>query len=778
MQESPQTGEAPKAAFVLSPTWTSSAKDLVTTSLGSARLWATVGHGIVNEVYWPSTGEPQIRDLGFIVATPEGWHEVKRVCRYELTTPRPEVPLPLIVHAGPNGAYRLELEIVPDPARDVLLIRYALLGQGCRLYALLAPHLGPKSDANEVWSEGGALWGAGGGVALCLACDQGFARASAGYVGASDGWQDFAANGRMTWAYDRAGPGNVAVMGELAAGAGVLALGFSASCEGAGTLARSSLAAGFVAARAAFLAGWSDWSAGLALHADGRLTPELAAQARRSAAVIRAHEDRTFPGAVVASLSVPWGNSHDDLGGYHLVWARDAVNSGLGLLAIGQDEDARRMLAYLVAMQAPDGHWAQNFYPDGRPFWKGLQLDEVGFPVLLAAKLRDRGQLDLDGETALGVGRMVERALGFIARNGPITPQDRWEEDAGLNPYTLAVVVAALVAGAPWLDGGARTQALALADDWNARIEDWTYASGSRLAHAHGVAGHYVRIVPGSDRPIAEQEVEVRNLGGRTVRADELVALDFLGLSRFGLRAADDPKMQATLKVCEAELGVDTPMGRTYHRYAPDGYGEHADGAPFDGTGIGRGWPLLTGERGHFALQAGDDPLPYLDAMARMTGPGGMIPEQVWDASPIFDRGLEPGRPSGSAMPLVWAHSEFLRLAVATAMQGPVELLDAVVARYGFERPTPSLRHWQTSAPFAALPKDGTIRVLDVEPFTLHLSFDEWQTVLDQEAEAGPFGLWSATIEANERGGRDVVFTRRYAQDRWEGRDHRIAGTV
>ncbi len=768
MTDPRQMTDAPGGAQNLAPTWTSSAKDMVTTGLGASRVWATLGHGILNEVYWPSTGEPQIRDLGFIVAGPHGWSEVKRVYRYTLETPEPDIPLPTVVHDGEGGAYRLTLEIVPDPARDVVLIRYALEGADCRLYALLAPRLGPQSDRNTA-TTGEALWSEGGGAWLCLASSDGFSRTSAGYVGTSDGWQDFDRNGRMTWDWDRAGPGNVALMGELAANEGVLALGFARSQEGATTLARSSLAAGFAFARAAALEDWQDWAEGVRSEPLAALPPELAAQARRSAAVLKAHEDQTFPGAVVASLSVPWGNSHDDLGGYHLVWGRDAVNSGLGLLAIGQTEDARRMLAYLVAMQGGDGRWSQNFYPDGRPFWSAVQLDEVAFPVLLAARMREAGLLDDDGAAATGIQRMVEAATGYIVRNGPWTQQDRWEECSGFNAYTLAVVVAALVAAADWLEADARDYVLDIADDWNARIEEWTYATGTRLARAHGVDGHYVRIAPEAGRAIEAQTVEVRNRGGLTIAADKLVALDFLALSRFGLRLANDPRMQNTVRVCDALLGIDTPQGRTFHRYNEDGYGEHADGAPFDGTGIGRGWPLLTGERGHFALQAGEDATPHLAAMARMTGPGGMIPEQVWDADPIAALALERGKPSGSAMPLVWAHSEYLRLAVAICTGRPVELLGSVEARYLSAQPaTPRVRHWRTGTPIAAVGAGEGLTIEDTRPFTLHFSFDDWWSVEEREAGAGPFGIYRVSFGP---GSGALVFTRRYGED-WENADH------
>jgi glucoamylase len=489
--------------------------------------------------------------------------------------------------------------------------------------------------------------------------------------------------------------------------------------------------------------------------------------------VLKAHEGGTFPGAVVASLSVPWGNTSDSLGGYHLVWPRDAVNSGLGLLAIGQVPDARRMLAYLVATQQPDGRWSQNFYPDGRGFWTGLQLDEVAFPILLAGKMRETGALADGSETAILLRTMVERAAGFIVRNGPVSPQDRWEENAGVNAFTLAVVVAGLVAAAEWLEPDAAAYVLAVADDWNARIEDWTYAAGSDLARAHGVAGHYVRIVPDPSRPIAGQSVDVRNRGGETVAADALVALDFLALTRFGLRSARDQRMLDTVKVCDAVLGVATPQGRTFHRYNEDGYGEHADGDAFDGIGIGRGWPLLSGERGHFALDAGDDARPYLAAMAAMTGPGGMIPEQVWDAAALPERGLRPGYPSGSAMPLVWAHSEYLKLAIAIGTGRPIERLDCVRARYGGDAPRPALRRWRSETPVDAAPRGGGLVVEDRAPFTLHMSFDGWRTVEDRPALPLALGMYGVTLDL-PAAGEALVFTRRYGAA-WEGRDHRVA---
>ena len=348
----------------ITPTWSSSAKDMVTTALGTSRLWATFGYGILNEVYWPATGYPQIRDLGFIIAGPGGWTEIKRAQRYTITTPKPFVPLPRIVHEGEG--YRLELEFLPHPMRDVLLIRYALEADDMKLYPLLAPHLAEKR-ANDAWA-GDDLTATAEGVALCLHSDSGFTRTGAGYVGTSDGWQDFNAHGEMTWTHDRALDGNVALIGECTDNAGVMALGFAETLEGARTLARSSLAEDYEEIRKNFVDRWESWGETLTIPS---ASPEHKREAELSAAVIKIHEDRTYAGAIVASLSVPWGSSHDDPGGYHLVWTRDTVEAALALITVGQTEDAARTLAYLVGTQAEDGSWAQNYYPDGTGYWGG-----------------------------------------------------------------------------------------------------------------------------------------------------------------------------------------------------------------------------------------------------------------------------------------------------------------------------------------------------------------------------------------------------------------------
>ncbi len=763
------------------PTWTSSAKDLVGCALGAGRIWFTTGYGIVNEVYYPRADLPQIRDLGFIVADGNGfWVEVKRLDAYRVRLASPGIPAVEFVHVHPR--FELRLRIAPDPDRDVVLVDVALSGdESLRPYALLAPHLGGTGNENvaEIGVHGSRrmLWAEQGPFALALAATNvqqadAWGAASAGYVGASDGWQDFDRNGALTWQFDQAGPGNVALIGELPANA-TLALAFGSSREAAATLAVSSLLQPFSDVWEQHVALWHAWLSKLEIPS--RLPAPIRHAVVMSAMVLRVHQDKTYRGAMVASLSIPWGNAHDDIGGYHLVWPRDLVESAGAALALGATDDARNILRYLVATQHADGNWSQNQWLGGRPFWRGEQLDETAFPVLLATGLRERDALG-----GIDVGDMVRRALGFIARNGPATAQDRWEEDAGLNAFTLAVCIAALVCGADDLDEPSRRLALDIADDWNSRIEDWTSVRDTPLAKANGVAGYYVRIAPAPaspDDPALARILPIRNHAlDPGLRADEQVATDFLQLVRFGLRDAHDPLVVGTVTVVDRVLKVDLPDGPAWHRYTSDGYGEQRDGSAFDGTGVGRAWPLLAGERGHYALLAGDDPQPLLQAMAAMTGRAGLMPEQVWDCDAIPERGLFPGKPSGSAMPLVWAHAEFVKLAMSIVEGAPCDRPRAVWERYGGQRPRADLAVWTPRSPVAVLRSGQRLRVCTCEPALVHFGIDGWQHVGDVATRETTLGLHVADLpSATLSSGQWLDFTFFLtATNRWDDRNYRV----
>jgi len=763
------------------PTWAPAAKDLVGTSLGSSRLWFTLAQGIVTEVYYPRIDIPQIRDLGFIVADNAGFRvELRKLGDYTLEYASDCTPAVSIVHRHERFTFRLR--VCPHQDRDVLLVDYELQGDdpALRPYVLVATRLGADGDNNVgaatlhhgrrvLWAEQGPF-----GLAL-LAADPGagdaFARISAGCAGASDGWLDFERNGRMSWEYEEAGPGEIALMGELPSRA-TLALGLGSSKESAATLAAAGLAENFESIWQAQLDAWARWGETMR---DPDLTGRLKAVFERSAMVLKTHGDRTFRGAMVASLAVPWGESSVSRGGYHLVWPRDLVESAGALAACGAYADARDVLRYLVATQQADGHWLQNQWLGGKPFWQGVQLDETAFPVVLAGLLAAHDELD-----GIPVVDMVRRALAFIAANGPATAQDRWEEDSGINAFTLAIAIAALVEGAPFLDAGSAEFALMLADSWNARIEDWTAVNGTELAARLGVKGYYLRVAPSgvlADEGAKSEELIIKNRSyDNHLTADDQIATDFLQLVRYGLRRPDDPLVLDSLHAVDALLRTETPAGPVWHRYNNDGYGEHRDGRPFDGTGHGRGWPLLTGERGHYAFAAGEDPLPYLEAMAAMAGPGGMIPEQVWDTDPMPEYGLYPGRPSGSAMPLVWAHAEFIKLVVSRARGEPSDRPPRTWARYRGRRPEIDWRLWSPHVRPRVLPRGHALRMVLPEAATVHWGVDGWTNVRDDDTSEAGLGLHCVDLPTRALpAGSTVELTFRWhARDTWEGRDYRV----
>jgi glucoamylase len=757
---------------------------MVGASLGSSRLWFTIAEGIVTEVYWPRIDIPQIKDLGFVIADDRGfWVELRRLGNYSVSLPGIGVPAVEITHHHPR--FTFTLRVCPSQRRDVLLLQYRLEGdETLRPYALLASRLGADANNNMAWVDKHngrtVLWAEQGPFALSLSAvtsdgADAWGRCSVGCIEASDGWQDFNRNGRMTWEYDSAGPGPTTLMGELPREA-TLALGFAISKEAATTLAVSDLMEDFQAAWDAQRSVWEEW---LNNCKKPGVRDDIDAALALSASVLKIHQDRTYRGAAVASLSVPWGDTSQSRGGYHLVWSRDLVESAGALLAMQAYGEARDVLRYLVATQQQDGHWFQNQWLGGTAFWQGLQLDEAAFPILLAAALNDQGELK-----GIPVKDAIRRAAGFIARTGPSTGQDRWEEDAGVNTFTLAIAIAALVEGSAFLDGDAREYALKLADCWNARLEEWTFVKDTPLANAYAVGGYYIRTAPTDvlTRDGAQSEaVRILNLEHDPgLPANAQIATDFLQLVRYGLRRPDDPAIVDSVKVVDRLLKTDTPSGPVWHRYDDDGYGEHDDGGPFDGSGRGRGWPLLTGERGHFALAAGQDVLPYIEAMMAMGNPVGLIPEQVWDADPIPDRGLAPGRPSGSAMPLVWAHAEFIKLCYSRALGHPVDRPATTWDRYHGSAPNIDYDIWGPNYRPRRLRAGSKLTIALNAPASVHWGVDGWTQVQDVDTRDTGLGVHIVDLPvAGLAAGQTIRFTFRWREtDSWEGADHEVLVTA
>ncbi len=780
----------------IEPRWTRGDKDAVGTAYSSSsRVWFTMSAGILNEVYYPTLDKPQIRDLQYLITDGESFfHDERRHLDATVRALSDHALGYAITSVEREGRYRIIKEVIADPHYACVLIRTRLeaeepLRSRLRLFTLLAPHL----EMGGYGNSGCAIESAGreilvahkGATWLALGASIPFVRRSCGYVGHSDGWTDLADNGQMDWMFEAADDGNIALTGELDLGRGhefTLGLAFGSGRHDAVATLTQSLGAPFADHRERFIEQWERNCKGLrsikkkASGDGGRLY-------RTSNSLLLAHEDKTYPGAMIASLSIPWGEARgdDDIGGYHLVWTRDMVNSATGLLAAGNTETPLRSLIYLACSQLPDGGFHQNFWINGEPHWTGVQLDEVAFPIMLAWRLHEAGALrDFDPYP------MVLRAASYLVRMGPATPQERWEENSGYSPSTLATNIAALTCAASYarVRGDPATGAFLheYADFLECHVEPWTVTTEGTLSP--DIRRHYIRIhpvdvddfEPNEDPNTGALHVRNREPGERNAfPAKEIVDAGFLELVRYGVRKGGDPLIEDSLRVVDASLKVDTPHGPCWRRYTHDGYGQRADGGPFQGWGLGRAWPLLTGERGHYELAAGRDATPYLRAMEAFANASGLLPEQVWDEPDRPDLHLRFGGQTGAATPLMWAHAEYIKLLRSVSDGEIYDRIPAVVERYQRRRDCTPLEIWKPNRRVRSIRPGFTLRVQAPSPFRMRWSLDEWRTERDTPATATALDIHYVDIPVPKGQRAPIRFTLLWTDTgQWEGRDYEI----
>lgn len=670
------------------------------TTLGS-KVWYTLEGGALSDVYYPDLSTPSVRSLQLAVSDGESFavrerdattHEIERVG--DSLTYRQ-------VNTDKEGRFRITKTYVADPERSAVLVDLtfeSLTGRPYRVYALHDPGLSNDGNDDTGRSAGDALVAADGETASALMATPGLARRSSGYRGTSDGWTDLSEDNDLDRHYRSASePGNVVQVARLPLdGVGrteaTLALGFGKTGAAAKETARVALKGGFDAAAEAYAQGWRAYLAGLKEPPASLLTPLERETYTVSAMVLAAHEDKTYRGAFVASPSMPWSwGFNDELAGptgpYHLVWPRDQYQVGTALLAIGDRAGAERSLDYMFDyQQQADGHLSQNTKVDGTPYWTSIQLDETADPIILAWQLgRD------DARTWEHVRQAAEFILTFSkdGHQAPWTEQERWEEQDGFSPATIAAEIAALVCAADIArvngDGEAARRYLDTADRWQVEVDEWTITTTG----PYTPKPYYLRLTKDGN-PDAGTKFDLGNSSYTGVDQRKVVDQSFLELVRLGVKPADDPVIRNTLQVVDDQLSVVTPHGRYWHRYSWDGYGEQRDGGPWNigfppgsRTTLGRVWPLLSGERGEYELLTGKPAHDRLRAIALATSPGGMLSEQVWDGKPpTGEAGFAPGEGTFSATPLAWTHAQFVRLAWSIEAGEPVERPSVVADRY------------------------------------------------------------------------------------------------
>ncbi len=788
----------PKLAFGapgIDARWTRGDKDAVGTAYStSSRIWFTLASGLITEVYYPTIDRPQIRDLQFLITDGKSFfHDERR----HLDSTVEQLSEHALGFRQTNTCnrppYRLVKEVITDPHHPCLLVHTTveaeepLLSQ-LRLFALLAPHLEVGGAGNTAYlaevAGTNVLMACKGGTWLALGASVPLLRRSCGYVGTSDGWTDLHDNLEMDWQFDRAENGNVALTAEIDLATSrtfTLAVAFGTSAHSAQTALVQSLGVSFEQHRARYVEEWQRVAAHLNNY--DKVTGDGGRLWRKSHSLLLAHEDKIFSGATIASLSIPWGQSKgdDDLGGYHLVWPRDMVHTATALLASGNTETPYRALIYLACTQAVHGGFHQNFWIDGQPYWNGVQLDQVAFAILLAWRLQRAGALaDFDPYP------MVESAASFLLRHGPATAQERWEENSGYSPSTLAAAIAALHCAAEMAhqrDKADTAQFLHdFADYLESRLETWTVTHQSTLVP--GISRHFIRILPvnvDNPEPMEDPDRALLQLKNRApgdpsiFPARDIVDAGFLELVRYGIRKPVDPLIEDSLQVVDRVLRVETPSGPCWRRYNHDGYGQRDDGGPYDGWGRGRAWPLLTGERGHYELAAGRDPAPYLRALEGFA-PGGLLPEQVWDADDLPKARLRRGGPTGAAMPLAWAHAEYICL-VRSAADGRVfDYFPSVAQRYQSGKGRRDLEIWKPNRHVRSIKHGMTLRVQAPAPFVLHWTNTEWQQKRDDRAADTRLGIHYVDLPVVRGQRTPIRFTFLWTdEDRWEGRDYEVA---
>jgi glucoamylase len=684
--------------------WTEADKDGYGTAVGTAsKVWHTLDDGRLTEVFYPDLGTPSVRTLQFVVS--DGKKFVQRDGEARNRTIQLLDARSLTyrqVNEEPHR-YRITKTYVTDPDRNVLLVdvRFeSLTGRALALYTHYDPGLANDGMDDSGTTSGDALLATDSGspVASALVGSPAFVRSSSGYLGtASDGWQDLQ-DGQLDATYSSAPNGNVVqtaqtpLTGLTGSQQLTLALGFGGATDQALAAARASLSAGFGAARSAYESGWHGYLAGLngvPASASGDSTLYNV-----SVMTLAAHEDKTHRGGYIASPTMPWvwgTGLEDPSGAYHLVWSRDLYQIATALIAAGDTAGANRAVDYLFGtQQKPDGSFPQNSTVDGTPHWGNLQLDEVALPIVLAWQLgRNDATLYRDH---------VKKAADFLVQNGPYSPQERWENQSGFSPGTIASEIAGLVCAADIArtHGDASSAALyeKTADDWQKRVQGWTATTNG----PYSPRPYYLRLTK-DGRPNSGTTYNIGD-SGPTVDQRKVVDPSYLELVRLGVKPADDAVVLNTVGVVDEQLASGNASGRYFwHRFNFDGYGEKKDGSPWDigfpanptevwsnNVTIGRNWPIFGGERGEYELLRGNSAAARsrLGHMAAAANDGHMLPEQVWapDFAPAGGAGFPLGEGTFSATPLAWSHAQFVRLAWSIDAGHPVERPSIVAARY------------------------------------------------------------------------------------------------
>ncbi|MEA2147154.1 MAG: hypothetical protein QOG59_2741, partial [Solirubrobacteraceae bacterium] len=716
-------------------------KDCVGTARNdTSKVWFTVAHGMLSDTYWPTVDATNVGTLQYLVTDGHSFTDLQaRDMTYTSHADASGMTCTVIARSAVHG-YRITTTYIADAARDAVLMLTRFAGpSGDQLYVRLDPLAGGTGGGGRQNAGGNSadLVTVAGQPVLqafntntttnaanrdyavptfeTLQASRGFDAASVGYAKTQSDGVTMLDSRHALSTYASAPDGHVTLTARvrLAGREPVrLALGFGTTKDRSLAVTAASLSQSFASALRSYLSGWKRFDSGLR-HPSGATT--IRRRYQQSINVVRASEDKTFPGAIAAGLASPWGQSVPAgrrtngaptyFGSYREVFSRDLYEAFTALLLAGDVHSAQAADRFLFErQQQPDGSMPRNSLENGKPApdTGGTQLDETAYPILMD------WESGLSSDATL-YQRHVIPAADFLVAHGPSLGSERWEEQSGYSPSTISAEIAGLTAASAIArrQGDAVHAAVyqATADDFARNIKGWTVTTTGSLG-----ARYFMRLSKTGDPNAAISY----NLGNGSIGADQREVIDagFQELVRLGILPASDPDVQASLVIVDATIKRSTPHGVGFYRYgtrrpgSEDGYGDcyapdptscSPTGAPWPPTNHGSGhlWPVLAGERGEYQLAAGDagSAGALLSAMAAQTSGGYLEPEQAWEdpalaPSPYGTNpatasiGFAPGEPAGSASPLTWAQAQYARLALSLSAGHNLDTPTITTERY------------------------------------------------------------------------------------------------
>jgi glucoamylase len=722
-------------------------KDCVGTARNTAsKIWFTVANGVLSDVYAPTVDTTNVETMQYIVTDGSTFTDLQsRDTTYTASSDGTGMVCAIVSTSASHG-YQLRTVYTTDVSRTSVIVHttYVPLTHAARSYKLYV-----RLDATAAGNGGGGTGNGGADSAttdtstghsvpvtfdtntstnavnrdyavptyLALVADRSFASVSSGFVGtASDALLQLDATHAMSPTYTDATAGNVEQTAQVRLDSDrqtTLALGFGTTQHAAVMTAAASADQNYFRAVQSYVEQWLRYDRGLrrpAEHLSGLSHAQVAHAAAAyyvSANVVKASEDKTFPGAIAASLTSPWGQAvsagdpnNTYFGSYREIFARDLYEAWTALLTDGDLSTARDAVRFLfLHQQQPDGSMPRNSLVNGKvaPDSFNTQLDEAAYPILMAQ------QSGLGNDATLWPH--IQAAANFLVSHGPATGPERWEEQSGYSPSTIAAEIAGLVAAGALAkqhnDANSAQVYLATADLYQRSIKGWAVTTNGPLS----TSPYFIRLSKTGD-PNAAISYNVGN-GGPTLDQRTVIDAGFLELIRLGELSPSDADVANSLKVVDATISRTTVNGTGWLRYNGDGYGdcyepEPLTGCPLTGRpwapsnqGTGHIWPVLSAERAEQSLATGDPMTAagLLVSMGKLAGGVGLVPEQDWDfpdvaASPfgtdptVASIGFVNGKPSGSATPLTWGSASEVRLAADLAAGKVVEKPTSTTDRY------------------------------------------------------------------------------------------------